>query len=133
MIETREEYDYVVSRGFEPLVDKRFPMEIGLRREVQGEMFGKNDSKGNEKFYKWCLRKFPHVCEECGVPIENPWAMNVSHILTRGAHPDKAHDPRNVNILCWRHHMEWENGNRKSMRIYSKNEKTIEQLKREYQ
>lgn len=133
MIETREEYDYAVGRGYEPLIDERLPMSHALRVEIQREKFGKNNAEGNGKFYKFCLSHFPHICEECGCPIENPWAMNVSHILSRGAHQEIAHDPRNTNILCWRHHLEWENGNRKSMRIYKKNEKTIEQLKQEYQ
>ena len=50
MITTREEYDYVVSRGYEPLTDARFPMDIHLREEIQREFFGKNTMADNAKF-----------------------------------------------------------------------------------
>lgn len=52
--------------------------------------------------------------------------------MTRGAHPEAAHDCRNVNILCFFHHSVWENGDRKNMRIYRANVLTAEQLKQEY-
>lgn len=136
MIETREEYDYVVKRGYEPLVDDRFPMEHRLRVEIQREKFGKNNAEGNRKFYKFCLLHYPHICENCGKPIENPWAMNVSHILSRGSHPEMAFDPRNVNILCAGCHAAWEHATtRYHLRMWfvEKNERTIEQLKQEYQ
>lgn len=74
----------------------------------------------------------PHYCEECMRPLAEYSAVYVSHILTRGANPDMAHDPRNVNILCFRHHAEWENGEREKMRIWAKNQATIEELKKDY-
>lgn len=132
MITTREEYDYALARGYDPLYDERFPMDIALRKEIQKEKFGGNNARANSVFYRYCLENNPLVCEECGKPINFPSAVNVSHILSRGAHPDKAHDPRNVNILCFDCHAKWENGDRKSMRIYTKNEKIIELLKKEY-
>ena len=45
MITTREEYDYVVSRGYEPLTDARFPMEHSLRVEIQKEKFGGSNAE----------------------------------------------------------------------------------------
>lgn len=132
MIETREEYEYCLKRGYDPLIDERFPMEIGLRREIQREKFGKNNAQGNSKFYRYIIEHKEWVCEECGAVILYPSAVNVSHILSRGAHPDKSHDPRNVNFLCFHHHSIWENGEREKMKIYPKNQKTIEQLKKEY-
>lgn len=132
MITTREEYNYALARGYDALLDDRFPMDIALRKEIQKEKFGGNNARGNGVFYRYCLENKPLVCEECGRPIDYPSAVNVSHILTRGAHPAIAHDPRNVNILCFEHHQRWENGDRKSMHIYPKNEKTIQQLKKEY-
>ena len=133
MITTREEYDYVVSRGYEPLIDARFPMEHSLRVEIQKEKFGGNNAEGNAKFYKWCLAHKPNICEECGKPIRYASATNVSHILTRGSHPECAHDPRNANILCFECHSRWEHTTtRKGMNICHKNEKTIEMLKKEY-
>ena len=133
MITTREEYDYVVSRGYEPLTDARFPMDIHLREEIQKEKFGGNNAEGNAKFYKWCLEHKPNICEECGKPIRYASATNVSHILTRGSRPECAHDPRNANILCFECHSRWEHTTtRKGMNICHKNEKTIEILKKEY-
>ena len=132
MIASFEEYDYCVSRGYEPLLDARLPMEHVFRSEVQKALFGKNKMRDNAKFYKWCLAKMPHICEECGKPIEKAWSGNVSHILTRGAYPEMAHDPRNVNILCLNCHRRWENGDRRNMRIWERNERTIKALKEEY-
>jgi 5-methylcytosine-specific restriction endonuclease McrA len=131
-ITSREEYDYALSRGYDALIDKRFPMPIDLRREIQKERFGKNNAAGNTKFYRYCLDNLPPVCEECGRGILYPSAINVSHILTRGAHPECAHDPRNVNILCLDCHARWENGDRRGMRIYERNQATIELLRKEY-
>lgn len=132
MIETREEYDYVVGRGYEPLIDERFPMDINLRREIQREKFGKNNAEGNRKFYKFCIENLPHICAECGRYIEHPSAVNISHRLSRGAHPAVSHDPRNVDFLCFSCHQRYENGDRKGMKIYAKVEKMIEKLKNEY-
>jgi len=134
-ISTREEYEYCVKRGYEPLCEDeyRFPMPHFLRVEIQKEKFGGNNAEGNQKFYKFCLLHKPLYCEECGKPITHPSAINVSHILTRGAHPEMAHDCRNVNILCPEHHEKWEHATtRRNMRIYEKNQKKIEQLKKEY-
>ena len=132
-IETREEYDYAVFRGFEPLIDKRFKMPIELRIEVQRAKFGAGHSpEENERFYCWCWEHLPHVCEETGKPLREYSAVYISHILTRGAHPEMAHDPRNVNILSFEKHNQWENGDREHMRIYPGNQLRIEQLKREY-
>lgn len=133
MITTREEYDYVVSRGYEPLTDARFQMDIHLREEIQREFFGKNTMADNAKFYKWCIEHKPNICEECGKPIRYASAVNVSHILTRGAFPEMAMDPRNTNILCFECHNKWENSTtRKGMIIKARNERTIEMLKKEY-
>ena len=74
----------------------------------------------------------PHICSETMRPLKQYSATYISHIMTRGAHPEMAHDPRNVNILCFEMHNRWENGNRSSMRIYAANMLTIEQLKKEY-
>lgn len=132
MITSSEEYDYCVGRGYEPLLDARLEMSHAFRVEVQKGLFGKNNAKGNAKFYSWCLRHLPHTCENCGKPIEKAWAGNVSHILSRGAHPEMAHDPRNVNILCMACHARWENGDRENMRIWARNARMIETLKTEY-
>lgn len=132
-IETREEYDYCVKRGYEPLADKRFDLAIDLRREIQREKFGTNTIANNQKFYRFCIEHLPMVCEECGKPITHPSAINVSHILTKGSNPAMAYDCRNVNILCPEHHSMWEHATtRKTMRIYDRNNERIELLKQEY-
>lgn len=133
VIDTRELYDYARSRGYEPLTDKRFVLDINLRVSIQRALFGSGHTPAeNERFYRWCWEHKPHICEECMRPLREYSATYVSHILTRGAHPGVSHDPRNVNILCFNHHSVWENGNRENMRIYLGNMKTIEQLKKEY-
>ena len=135
MVTTREDYDFLLSRGIDCLYDRRFHLEIGLRRQIQKEKFGGNNAEGNAKFYSYCLHHFPHVCENCGKPLPNATATNVSHILTRGSHPEMAHDPRNINVLCFECHNLWEHKttrNRLRLWFVEKNERTIEQLKREY-
>lgn len=99
-VNTREEYDALLKHGIDALCDDRYHLEMGLRIAIQKEKFGRNDDVGNAKFYHYCLTHFPMVCENCGKPIRHPWATNVSHILTRGAHPRLSHDCRNINILC---------------------------------
>lgn len=133
MIDTWAEYNYAQERGYEPLTDARLPMAPAFRVEVQRSLFGRGHTpEENERFYRWCWEHKPHVCEECLRPLRHYSAVHISHILTRGAHPDMAHDPRNVNVLCLEHHRAWENGKRAAMRIYEKNQLTIQQLKQEY-
>ena len=134
-VTNREDYDALLKRGIDCLYDKRYHLEIGLRREIQREKFGKNDDEGNAKFYSYCIKNFPHVCENCGKPIEHPWATNVSHILSRGSHPEMAHDPRNMNILCWECHQKFEHTTTRHYLnpwFVEKNERTIQKLKQEY-
>lgn len=133
-ITTREEYDYCRAQGFEPLLDRRFALDIRLRVAIQRETFGRGHTpEENERFYRWCWEHLPHVCEETMQPLNHYSAVHISHILTRGANPEMAHDPRNVNVLSFAAHNRWENGDRRNMRIYRKNVLTAEQLKREYQ
>ena len=134
-ITNREDYDALLKRGIDCLYDKRYHLEIGLRREIQREKFGKNDAEGNAKFYAYCIKHFPHVCENCGKPIPHPWATNVSHILSRGAFAPLSHDCRNVSILCWECHQKYEHKpTRVTMNPWylEKVERRIEMLKEEY-
>jgi len=133
LIDTREQYDLCKAHGIEPLVDRRFTMEIRLRVSIQRELFGTGHTPAeNERFYRFCWDHYPHICAECMRPLRQYSATYVSHIMTRGAHPETAHDCRNVNILCFSHHSVWENGNRKNMRIYQRNLQIVEELKKEY-
>lgn len=139
-ITDRYEYDYCIHKGYNPLVDLRnFSIDICLRVEIQKEIFGhcvigRGDvTAANERFYRWIWDNKPHQCEECMKPLNNYSAVYCSHILARGAYPEMAHDTRNINILCFEHHNQWENGDKKMMRIYPQNLKLIELLKSEYQ
>lgn len=135
-IKDREEYLYVTNRGYEPLLDyKRFKLDIRLRVELQRELFGRNvidTMRANEKFFRWVWDHKPHRCEETLRPLHNYSAVYCSHILTRGAYPEMATDPRNINILCFEMHNRWENGDRENMRIYPGNMRLIELMKNEY-
>lgn len=133
LIEDLECYKYAKSKGYEPLTDKRFHMPIKVRVDVQRYLFGAGHTPAeNERFYRYCWELYPHICEECMRPLTQFSATYISHIRTRGAFPEAAHDVRNVNILCFKHHNQWETGNRKAMRIYPGNVQTIEQLTKEY-
>lgn len=133
LIEDLECYKYAKSKGYEPLTDKRFEMPIKVRIDVQRYLFGAGHTPAeNERFYRYCWDLYPHICEECMRPLTQFSATYISHIRTRGAFPEAAHDVRNVNILCFKHHNQWETGNRKAMRIYPGNVQTIEQLTKEY-
>lgn len=139
LIQDREEYNYVTDRGFCPLLDyKNFEIDINLRIEIQREMFGRcvigrgKIPQANERFFRWVWAHKPHRCEETMRPLREYSAAYCSHILTRGAHPEMAHDPRNINILCYEMHNLWENGKRENMRIYAGNVFVIDILKKEY-
>lgn len=89
VIDTREMYDYCKMRGYEPLIDRRFAMDIHLRVTIQRELFGRGHTpEENEKFYRWCWNHKRHICEETMRPLPGYSATFVSHILTRGAHPE---------------------------------------------
>ena len=140
LLTDREEYQFVTDRGFCPLLDyKRFTMDIRLRVEIQRELFGHcvfgrgTVPQANERFFRWIWEHKPHQCEETLRPLHNFSATYCSHILPRGAYPEMAHDPRNINILCFEMHNCWENGDRQKMRIYPANMRLIELMKKEYQ
>lgn len=137
LISDRQEYEFVTDRGFCPLLDyKHFKMDIRLRVRIQQELFGRgviDTMRANEKFFRWIWEHKPHICEETLKPLQNYSAVYCSHILTRGAFPEMATDPRNINILCFEMHNKWENGDRRNMRIYPSNMRLIQLLKSEYQ
>lgn len=135
-VETWGEYNYLrYQRGIDALYDSRCELAHALRVEIQKEKFGGNNAEGNQKFYEYCLYHMPHFCENCGKRIPHASAINVSHILTRGSHPEMAFDCRNVNILCAECHNLWEHTTtRAKLRLWfvEKNNRTIQELKQEY-
>lgn len=133
-IEDWDCYQYAKKRGYEPLIDKRFIIDIDTRIDIQQRLFGKGHSpEENERFYRYCWSAYPHVCSECITPLRQYSAVYVSHIISRGAAPEAAHDLRNVNILCFDCHNKWEHKTtRTSMRIYPSNQRIIEELLEDY-
>lgn len=129
-ITSMDEYKLCKSRGFEPLLDARFDLNIKLRIRLQHQLFGSLFE--HEVFYRWVWARKRHICEETMRPLEQYSAAYISHILTKGAHPEMAHDPRNINILCYEAHNQWEFGDRQKMRIFESNKLIIEKLKNEY-
>lgn len=134
IVTTREEYDYAVGRGYEPLLGGLLDMDHGLRVEIQREKFGEGHTpEENEKFYRWVWAHKEHQCEECMKPLPGYSAVFVSHILSRKEFPQGAHDPRNINILCFECHNRWEyHTTRKTMRIKEYNDMIAQKLKQEY-
>jgi len=138
-IDTHAEFKLAVRKGFQPLIDWRFNMPIRLRVEIQREYFGRvaigrgKLPSANDRFYHFVWNNKPHVCEESMIPLEQYNAAFISHIFTRGAWPEMAHDPRNANILISWAHRQWENGKRMGMRIYQENALKMQILKSEYQ
>lgn len=130
----RKVYDDLLARDVDLLLGYRgFKLDHQLRVEIQKERFGKNNAEGNRKFYQYCLAHKHHICAECHRSIDNPSAINVSHRFSRGAHPEMAHDPRNVDILCARCHELWEHKTtRVKMNIYERVSKEMEKLRQEY-
>ena len=133
-ITTREEYDLIVGRGYQPLIDWRmFQMDVRLRLLIQSELFGTGSfTQQNQKFYKWCWDHSIYVCQETGKPLYDYSAVYISHIISKGADRRMAIDPRNVNILAYRSHNTWEYGNRKGMNIWRMNQHIIQLLKQDY-
>ncbi len=86
--------------------------------------------KKDTEFYDSIWNERPHFCEECGTFLGRKWErIYFSHILTKGAYHELRWYKSNINLLCPKHHRQWENGNKKAMRIYFKNRETILKLK----
>lgn len=136
-VTTRSEYDYIVSRGYEPLLEWRyFTMDIKLRIEIQKEIFGEGCFvTENQRYYKWCWDHKLQYCEETAQPLYDYSAKYVSHIISKGADRRMATDPRNVNLLIPQMHSKWEFGKdniKRTMNIYKMNRYIIEILKSDY-
>lgn len=133
-IESIEEFKVIESRGFKPLLNPYFLIDISVRLEIQEMLFGKPTKSNDDKFYQYCWNNKLHFCEESALPLEYS-ASHISHILTKGSRPEIRHDVRNINILSFKYHNAWEYGNEKDkekMKIYWKNKSVIELLNKEY-
>lgn len=133
-LSSEEEIEYCFSRGYNPLLFNRyFDIEPKARYQYLKKIFGEgHDQRANERFFRYMWDVKHHYCEECLKPLKGYSAVYISHIISRGSHPMLAHDPRNINILCFEHHNQWEHANtRKGMRIYQENLEKIKVLKRD--
>jgi hypothetical protein len=115
-----------------PLIDPRIEMPLELRQQIEQTFY--RDKNG---FYRWQWQtRNPKACEECNHPLGRYDATWVSHILSRGAHPNMTLDSRNANLLCAWHHAQWENRLKEPnthMQIYSRNQIIIAQLYADHQ
>ena len=107
---------------------------------------GKSKFKTNHKaisdddaFYLSIWDSREHVCAECGIYLgdqvtdENGRVIiriYFSHILQKGGlYARFRRDPRNIDLLCGEHHAKWEDQTlRKTMKIYPKNLKIMQEL-----
>lgn len=127
-LSTREEYDLAVERGCAPLMGHPFELTMQLRDMIQRELF-----KCDEDFYHYFFENHPTgSCEEHGHPIHEYSAKFVSHILSRGAHPEARYDLRNANLLCLPAHQQWESEKQGKMNIYWKNVRMMDKLQTDY-
>lgn len=135
------EYNACLSRGYDPLLIEQLPMDLNFRIQVQKKTFGNcilgmgKIPKANQKYYLYVWENKKHICENCMKPLYSYSASFISHILTKAAFPELAHDPRNSNILCRICHNKWEFGteNEKAkMLIYPTNAITKKKLLDEY-
>jgi hypothetical protein len=135
-IATREHYDEVRKlKGIEPLIDPDFDIEIHLRKQIQDDLWGSDQTNilHRRNFFLWIWEHKMHICEETGTFLGAQMSAEfMSHILTRGAHVEMWNDPRNINILTPDSHRKWETGKREKMKIWDKNKETIAQLKSDY-
>ena len=107
------EFDPLVNIG---IVSTQFDMPIEVRIEIQNRLF-KQQAGIYSKYYRWVWEHKPKICEETSLYLNSYSSAYVSHILTKGAHPELALDPRNSNILSFYAHQIWETGMRKNMAI----------------
>lgn len=90
-------------------------------------------NKDRETYFKVFSNR-PNKCENCDSPLPNQfededgnimYISQFSHILGKGAFPEYRHEVWNFNRLCHVCHQVWDFGDKKSMKIYEKNKKTV--------
>ena len=136
-IRSTAEYDVIKNFWYHPLIyDTFFNIDIRTRITVINTLFGKPCPANDDRFFRWMWKHRPHVCQEYFAPLHEYSAVHISHIITKGSHPEMRYDPRNINILSLKAHNEWEFGTqeqRRKMNIYPQNQRIIKILKSEYQ
>jgi len=57
----------------------------------------------------WAVRD--HACTNCGIFLGDiPQPHFFSHIKSKGAHPELRLEPKNINLLCFECHREYDQG-----------------------
>lgn len=86
----------------------------------------------DEIFYEKCFNASNHKCEECGCNLPDQFRdedgkiiarWRYSHIIPKSIAKHLRHLMNNINHLCLKCHMRWENGDRENMKIYPENAK----------
>ena len=112
---------------------QNFTLDFEIRLQIQYDLFGYGDFKrANERLYRYVWENSIHCCHESGRPLHNYSSVYISHIISRGSDRRMAIDPRNVNVLSYDMHQQWETGKRKEMNIYRENLLIMEILRKDY-
>ena len=102
-------------------------------KNKSGLKLSKNAShkiKVDEEYYEKIFNMKPNLCEECLCQLPQEFRdsegkviarWQYSHILPKSTYPEHRHNLMNMNRLCLKHHEKWENGDKKSMRIWKGN------------
>lgn len=89
-----------------------------------------NKIKLDEEFYEKCFNLSNHECEECGTPLPDIFRgdkgevlarWRYSHIMAKSIAPQHRYNTDNINHLCMSCHQIWDQGDKKTMKIYVKN------------
>jgi len=107
-------------------------MVIGVKVE--------KEFKNKFEFLKHAWNVKPHYCVECmalGKPKRDCYlrefkTIYVSHTMSVGALKAAEHDLDNVEIMCEEHHVQWETGKRKLMKMYDYLMNRMQEIKSKY-
>lgn len=103
-------------------ISKKKKDEIELSKEYYKRAIEANKRKNGN-----CCR-----CDECHVLIKAPTGRNVAHILSGAAYKALYLHPENHFILCFRHVIQEESGDKKTMSIYPEWAKRRDWLLRQF-
>lgn len=104
----------------------RIPHSVKVVNKVQEKI------ELDEKFYFECFKLSNHQCEECGVQLPTDFSdekgkvlvrFRYSHIFPKSVYPELRHNTSNINHLCLVHHIQWDHGDKTTMKIYELNRK----------
>lgn len=127
---------------------KKLPNTTKKSRKTMNNSLLKNERlekrreqiRKDEETYEQVFNNNPNECEECGTQLPDQFRddegnvlarFQYSHIMTKKACPEFRNEPRNFNRFCFECHQTWEFGDRVEMKIYPKNQETVDQLRKE--